>query len=216
MNRLWHGISLTPGVRMMLGLLAFVGLATVIGASTKLYDLNLWLALSSPGFESGRIWQIVTYVLLPVSLWSFLMNGFVIVFLGQALERIWSRREWWIYCLVVTVGTGAAKIIFSFAVPGALAGPSPLIFGLLAAWGFLFRYEKNSFGPGSEIMVGLLALIAGLVNFVLIWFSVGLGAAIVMLGGALVGLCYLGIQEKIIAMRAGRVAASNRINRLEI
>jgi membrane associated rhomboid family serine protease len=218
MKRLWHRVLgwLTPGIRGVLGLLSAACLATLIGTFSGLYDLDRWLALSGPGFWSGQFWQIITYVILPVSLVNFLINGLMIAFFGGSLERIWSRREVWFYCVLVTAGTGLAKVLFQFSLPSSLAGSAPLFFGLLAAWGFLFRNEKISLGWGGEITIGLVAFLAGIMNFALILFSAGLSNAFIMSAGGLAGLLYLWLQAKIIMARASRVVLSDRIRRLEI
>jgi membrane associated rhomboid family serine protease len=218
MSRLWHRVvsSFTPGVRVVLGLLLATSLATIMGDLSKVYNLNQWLALSGHDFWNGRVWPIVTYVLLPVSPLNLLVNCLVIAFLGGALERIWSRREIWGYCLIVTLGSGLTKILSQFSVPSLLAGPAPLVFGLLAAWGFLFRHEKVSLAAGSEITVGLIALLGGIINFVSIWFSTGLSDALIMTGGGLIGLLYLWLQAKMIMARGSRLVASERIQRLEL
>jgi membrane associated rhomboid family serine protease len=144
------------------------------------------------------------------------MNVLMIAFLGRSLERIWSRREVWFYCVVVTTGTGLAKVFFQFSLSSSLAGSAPLVFGLIAAWGFLFRHEKVSLAWGGEITVGLVALLAGIMNFALIFFSAGLSNALIMLGGGLAGLLYLWLQARMIMARASRIVQSERIQRLEI
>jgi membrane associated rhomboid family serine protease len=218
MKSLWHRVLelLTPGIRVVLGLLSVGCLASIIGTFSGLYDLDRWLALSGPGFWSGQVWQIITYVVLPGSLFNFLMNALMIVLLGRSLERVWSRREVWFYCVVVTAGTGLAKVLFQFSLPSSIAGSAPLVFGLIAAWGFLFRNEKISLGWGGEMTVGLVAFLAGVVNFVVILFSAGLSNALIMLGGGLAGLLYLWLQARMIMARTSRIVQSERIQRLEI
>jgi membrane associated rhomboid family serine protease len=90
MSRLWHRVvsSFTPGLRVMSGLLLAIGLATLMGDLSKVYNLNQWLALNGPDFWNGRVWPIATYVLLPVSPLNLLVNCLAIAFLGGALERI--------------------------------------------------------------------------------------------------------------------------------
>jgi len=218
MRRTWHRVSelIPPGTRLVLGLLSTGALATCIGARTGFYDLNELLGLNGPAFWSGHVWQIVTYALLPVSLWNFLMNGLMIALLSQSLERIWSRRELWSYCVVVIVGAGAAKIVLQFSLPSLLAGSAPLGLGLLAAWAFLFRGENVSLPGLGEITVGLLAAVAGAIDFALICYSSGLVDAVVALAGPLSGLLYLVLQARMIATRPSRVVHSDRVNRLEL
>ena len=148
MKHLWHRFlaSLTPGVRILLCLLSAVYLAAVIGKFSHAYDLYRWLAVSGPNFWHGQVWELITYPLLPTTVFDFVFNSLMIVLLGGLLERIWSRAEFWTYCAVAAVGAGLAKVILQFSNPFPMTGMAPVVFGLLAAWGYPFRTRKSSVG----------------------------------------------------------------------
>jgi membrane associated rhomboid family serine protease len=180
MKRLWHRFlaSLTPGVRVLLCLLSAVYLAAVIGKFSHGYDLNRWLAVSGPNFWHGQVWELITYPLLPMTVLDFVFNSLMIVLLGGLLERIWSRVEFWAYCAVAAIGAGLAKIILQSSNPFPMTGTTPVVFGLLAAWGNLFGHEKVLLVFFGEMAVWQLALLAGTVGFVTVLFSTGPVAAL--------------------------------------
>ena len=95
MRLIWHRFlqSLTPGVRVVLGVLAAAYLAEAIGRWSSAYDLSAWLALSGPVFWKGRGWLLVTYGLLPAGILNLLFNGMMVASLGPLIERSWSRGQ---------------------------------------------------------------------------------------------------------------------------
>ena len=218
MERIWHRFlaSLTPGVRILLCILSAVYLAAIIGKFSHAYDLYHWLALSGTNFRHGQIWRVVTYPLLPVGVLDLLFNSLMIILLGGLLERIWSRSELGMYCVVAAVGAGLARVILQFSNPVPMTGTGPLVFGLLAAWGCLFGHEKISLGHFGEITVRQLALLVGIISLVTTWFSAGLISAGIMLAGGLTGLFYLWLRARLLMARGSRIVDSERINRLEL
>src|ERR1035437_7672922 len=209
-------VSLTPGVQWLLGLMAAVYLAAVIGKLIHAFDLYDWLALSGPKFWSGQIWRLVTYALLPAGILDFLMNSIALVMLGGMLERHWSRGELWLYCVVAAAGAGLTKVVLQFSSPLPLTGAAPMVFGLLIAWGFLCGRENISLIPFGEMIVWKLVLVAGAISFLIMFFTAGLVTAIIMAGGGLTGFLYLWLKHKWLMSRASSVIHSERINRLEL
>jgi membrane associated rhomboid family serine protease len=219
MKRFWHRVrdSFTPGVRTLLGLLTLAYLVIAIGDVTGRYHLEGSLVLSSATLGNGDVWTVLTYVLVPLSLLNFLMNGLMIAFFGGSLERsMWSRRDFAIYCLVAVVAPGIILVVSPFSVHSPLAGSSPLVLGLLIAWGFIFRREKIPLAVLGETTAGLVACVAVVIDLVSIGSSSGVGAALVILGGGLLALLYLWLGERRLMTRPARVVASARIDRLEL
>jgi membrane associated rhomboid family serine protease len=208
--------ALTPGVRVLLGLLAAVWLTAVVGKTLHTFDLRDWLAVSGPKFWSGQIWRLMTYALLPVGIIDFFMNGVALVMLGGLLERHWPRGEFWCYCLVAAAGAGLAKVLLQFSDPLPLVGAAPMMFGLLIGWGFLCGHEKIFTFPFGEITVWKLVLAAGAVSFLIMCFTAGAVTAIIMAAGGLTGWLYLWLQHKWLMSRPARVVPSERISRLEL
>src|ERR1035437_188811 len=207
---------LTPGVQLLLCLLAGMYLTAGIGKLIRALDLYDWLALSGPKFWSGQIWRLATYALLPAGVLEFLMNSVALVMLGGMPERHWSRGELWLYCIVAAAGAGLTKVVLQFSSPLPLTGAAPMVFGLLIAWGFLCGRENISLIPFGEMIVWKLVLVAGAISFLIMFFTAGLVTAIIMAAGGLTGFVYLWLKHKWLMSRASSVIHSERINRLEL
>jgi membrane associated rhomboid family serine protease len=208
--------ALTPGVRILLGLLAAVYLAAVVGTFLHAFDLYDWLAVSGPKFWSGQIWRLATYALLPAGIMDFFMNGIALVLLGGLLERHWSRGEFWRYCLVAAAGAGLAKVLLQSSNPLPLVGATPMMFGLLVGWGFLCGHERISIIPFGEMTVWKLVLIAGAISFLIMVSTAGLVTAIIMAAGGFAGWLYLWLKHKWLMSRPASAVPSERISRLEL
>ena len=218
MKALWLGFLalLTPGVRMVLGLLAAFYLAAVAGAAAQLFDLYRWLAASGPDFWHGQIWRGVSYAFLASGIGELLMAGAVIVMVGGVLERAWSRGRLWLYCVVCAAGGGLAKVLLWAAAPQPSSGPAPVVFGLLAGWAFVCGQERVSFFNVCPMKVWqMVGLAAGVGLLGLLW-SAGLTAAVVVAAGGLTGWLYLWLREKRLMTRPEKAVKSERMRRLEL
>jgi len=207
---------LTPGVRVLLVVLTVSYLVAVIGSVLRVYDLYRWLALDPSAFLKGCVWQIFTYPLVPEGLMNFIFNAIAIVWLGRQLEREWSRRELWSYCLLAATGAGVAKLLLSSWNESSLTGSAGIVFGMLVAWLRLFGHEKVilwSVWETTILRVGFLMTATGLL---LMLFTAGLVDTLVMFCGGLTGWLYLSVRWKLNRERPGQIAESGRIRRLEL
>jgi len=218
MRNVWQRFlaALTPGVRVLLCLLAAVYLAAVIGREIHAFDLYGWFALSGPDLWRGQVWRLVTYALLPAGILDFVMNAIALVMLGGLLERHWSRGQLWLYCIVVVAGAGAAKVLLPFASPMPLTGTAPMMFGLLLAWGFLCGGEVINLLVFGQMTVWKLVLGASAVSLSIMMLTGGLGTALILAAGGLTGWLYLRLTHKWLMSRASRTTHSERISRLEL
>ena len=218
MKAAWHRFvgPLTPGVRVLLVVLALTGGAAMIGGFSRAYDLYPWLALSGAGFWKGHVWTIITYALLPAGIWDLLFNWLVILFLGVWLERVWSRSELWLCCLIAILAAGLAKVIVQPSSPFPMVGTAPVVFGLLAAWGRLFAYEKILFWFVWEMTVRQAAILMTVVGFIIMLPCAGPMNAGIMLCGALAGFLYVWLRGQMTHGRASRTVTSERMGRLEL
>jgi len=216
MKTAWHRIlaPVTPGVRILWIVIAALFLARVAGTFSHAYNLYPWLALSGPGFLSGRVWTVVTYAFLPATLLDLLFNGLALVFLGSQLERVWPRAQLWTYCLVAAVGAGLVKVLLQPATPRLFVGTAPLFFAFIAAWAWVFGHEKVMFFW--EMTVRQSAALLALIGAVMLFFSVGMMDAVLTLCGGVAGWCYLLVAEKIRRRQPSRRVDSERIGRLEL
>ena len=218
MRLIWHRFlqSLTTGVRATLFVLAMAYLAEVIGLWSSTYSLSAWLALSGPVFWHGRVWSVVTFVLLPAGILDLLFNGMMIACLGPLIERAWSRGEFWSYCLITATGAGLAKVVLQPSNPALLIGAAPMVFGLLAAWARLYGREEIKLGLIWQTTARRAALLLGAITFLLMAISAGLVIAMVTLSGGLVGWIYLSLRWKVNLARGSRTMTSERMSRLEL
>jgi membrane associated rhomboid family serine protease len=218
MSILWKRFlaPLTAGARMLLLILTVLYVVAVAGVFSHAYNLYNWLALSGPAFWKGQIWLIVTYALLPASLLDFLFNWILILFLGSWLERAWSRSQLWTYCLVAAAGAGLAKVLVQPASPFAMVGTTPIVFGLLVAWGKHFGHEKVLFWFIWEMTVRQAAVLLIAISFLVMLPCAGLVNASIMLCGGVGGWLYLGLQSRLIRARRSQTVASERMGRLEL
>jgi len=218
MSRFWHRIlaALTPGVRLLIGSLAAIYLAAVIGEWLHAFDLYGWLALSGPKFWHGQIWRLVTYAWLPAGILDLLLNCLVLLLIGGQLERHWTRGELWSYCLVAAAGAGVAKVLPPFSNSQPLAGPAPMLFGLIVGWGFLCGREQITIPPFGETTVGKLVLVVGAGILLGSFFTAGITAAIILSAGGFAGWLYLWLKHKWLMNLASRAATSERMRRLEL
>jgi membrane associated rhomboid family serine protease len=208
---------LTPGVRILLGVLTLVYLVALAGKLTTAFHCDDWLSLSARQFWDGQVWRLLTYALIPAGALDLVANGFVIILLGGLLERIQSRGVLWTICLISTAGAGVAKVTLQFSIAAPLIGATPMVFGLLAAWCYLCGHEKIAVPLFGEMLVGHLALLAGAVSLLGMVISAGLSTALVMLSGSLSGWFYVWLRRKSFMYRAARTVHSEpNISRLEL
>jgi membrane associated rhomboid family serine protease len=218
MKHAWRSFlgPLTLGVRVMLLVLTAIYLTAVAGVFTKAYNLYSWLALSGAAFWSGKIWTILTYAVLPATLVDFLFNWLLILFLGSYLERVWTHQQLWIFCGVAALGGGLAKVILQPFSPVILVGTSPIVFGLLAAWGLLFRHERILFWFMWEMSVRQAAILLTVISFLLMLPCAGLINDLIMLSGGLAGWLYVRAATAVTLSRSSRTIVSERMGRLEL
>lgn len=218
MRRFWERflVTLSPGVRILLGLLAAAYLAAVTGDLLHAFNLYDWLALSGAKFWNGQIWRLVTYAFLPAGIMDFTMNCVALVLLGGLLERIWSRGQLWLYCILAVAGAGAATVLLRSTSPMLVTGAAPMTFGLLAAWGILSGQEIINVPVIGEITVWRLVLCALAISLAITVLSMGLISGLILAAGGFTGWLYLWLKHKWLMSRPSHLAHSERINRLEL
>lgn len=220
MKHAWRSFlaPLTPGVRIILCVLTAMYALALGGYYSGAFDLYRWLGLTGPGFWSGRVWTLVTYALVPGGIMDFVFNSIFILFLGAYLERVWSRRQLWFACLVSIVGAGVAKVLVQPSSPAMMVGTAPVVFGLLAAWGWLFAFERVLFWFIWEMSVRLAAVLMALISFIAMVFCpcVGPVNAAIMLCGGVAAMVHLWLHQRLLRARPSRTVTNERMGRLEL
>jgi membrane associated rhomboid family serine protease len=218
MKAAWHRFlaPLTPGVRVLLFVLAVTYVGAVTGIFSRSYNVYPWLGLNGWTFWHGCVWTIVTYALLPASLLDFLLNWVMVLFVGVYLERVWSRRQFWRHCLISTLGAGVAKVLLDPAGPMLMVGTTPIVFGLLAAWGWIFANERVLFWFIWDMTVRQVAIVLAIVCVLLMLPCAGVKTVAIMLCGGVAALASLWVQSRFVRSRASRSFVSERMGRLEL
>ncbi|MGA2747949.1 MAG: rhomboid family intramembrane serine protease [Verrucomicrobiota bacterium] len=192
---------LTPGVGFLLAL--WIGLFL----TSRFYPLRDWLALSGPAVWHGQVWRLASYAALPASWPDLLMSSIALVWFGGTVERFWRAGEFLLYCLVAAAGAGLVKVALQYFSPGALLGPGPVCFALLAAYARLCAQDavmRQTVILFAVISVLLLGSVAGVIS------------AVIALSGGACGLGYLWLRSEWRRPRGGQNAVSQRISRLEL
>jgi membrane associated rhomboid family serine protease len=218
MKQAWRSFlaPLTPGVRALLVLLTATYVIAVAGIFTRTYNLYPSLGLTGPAFWTGKVWQLITYALLPATLVDFLINWLVIFCLGSWLERVWSWRQFWFFCALAAVGTGAARVLILPSSPRMMVGTAPIAFAVTAAWGLLFSQEKVLLWFLWETTVRQAAILLILICALIMLPCAGLINVSIMLLAALIGWLYVRVSAALTRARPGRTVISERMGRLEI
>jgi len=206
----------TPGARALLLILTVAYVIAVAGIFSRAYNVYPWLALNGAGFWKGKIWPLATYALLPANLLDFIFNWSIILILGTLLELVWSRGQFWLYCLVCVLGAGIVKVIVQPSAHVAMVGTSPILFGLLVAWGRLFANERILFWFYWDMSARQAAILIAALSYVVILPCSGLITATIMLCGGLAGWMFLWVQSRILHSNASQPVVSERMGRLEL
>lgn len=139
-------------------------------------------------------WQIFTYMFIHGGFMHLLLNMFILWMFGMELENIWGSKKFLLYYLMCGIGAGMANQFIApfFTSVGPTVGASGAIYGILAAFAYLF--------PNRLIYIYFLLPIKA--KYV-IMFYMALDlmniisradtniAHVAHLGGAVIGLIYL-------------------------
>ena len=97
------------------------------------------LGLYPPAVLSVEVWRLFTYMFLHGNLFHLLINMFMLYMFGSRLEQAWGRRRFVRYYLLCGVGAGLFALLPIPAFFNAIHIGAAGVFGLLLAFGLLFR-----------------------------------------------------------------------------
>lgn len=95
-----------------------------------------WLALSSAGFRSGKIWTLVTYGFLHGDILHLLFNLLVIYGIGKALQASLGESRFATLYFGSLLAGGILAFLFGFAKPTVTIGSSAAVFSLITIYCF--------------------------------------------------------------------------------
>jgi membrane associated rhomboid family serine protease len=111
-------------------------------ADEMLGNLPLW---APEGFESGKIWQVFTYMWIHdhhdvVS--HLLLNLLILYFIGPMFESAWGKKDFLRFFMLCGLGGGVLTLILSWFAPGMfggmVVGSSGAMLGLIVAFGLTY------------------------------------------------------------------------------
>ena len=214
-HRVWS--FLPRGIREPLALLLIAGVLALAGSFSGAWNPYAPLALWPNEFWRGRVWQAVTYPLLPFGPADLIFNGFLFSVLGTRLVKDFGWRQFWLFCLVAVVGTAATKLALTPFNHGALVGIGGIVFAMFAAWCRLFANEEVMLMAAWRMrMRTAVLIIAGLSIMFALLSPCGFWNALAMLGGGATGWLYLAAQSRWLLRRCPQPLPSERIRRLEL
>jgi membrane associated rhomboid family serine protease len=129
-------IRLTPAVKVILIIcVAMFFLQLVAPGVVSVF------ALFPSEFAHGHFWQILTYAFLHTDPLQLVLNLMMVVFIGSELEGTWGTKRFVQFYLFCAVLAGACYFLLSAILgsAGPMMGASGAIYGLLAAYGILFK-----------------------------------------------------------------------------
>jgi len=214
-QRIWS--FLPRGIREPLAILLAVGVLGLVGSYTGAWDLYGPLALWPTQFWRGRVWQMVSYALLPFGPADLIFNALFFAVLGTRLVQGFRRRGFWLFCFVAMIGTAVVKLALTPFNRGVFVGIGGVVFAMFAAWYYLFSNEEVMLmGVWRMRMRTAILIIAGLIIMFGLFSPCGFWNALAILGGGATGWLYLALRTRWILQRPAQPLASERIRRLEL
>lgn len=201
-------------INVALYLLSLIFLAFGINLSTLL-GVVPYLVL-----QKYYIWQFFTYMFMHGSLFHLLFNMLMLWMLGTELFLIWGNRFFLRYYFICGIGAGIAVVLLaflnkaSFTVP--TIGSSGAIFGLLLAYGIIFKNKVLYVFGLVPVKAGRLVLIMGAIELISLLSQENSSIShLAHLGGLLTGFVYLRFKtwQRKKASKKLRVVVDNDTNR---
>ncbi len=144
-------------------------------------------------------WQVVTYMFMHGGFMHILINMFILWMFGFELETIWGSKKFFWYYIMCGVGAGLANLLIAplFTTVGPTVGASGAIYGILAAFAFLFPNRKIYLYFFIPIKAKYLIILYMAFDLFSVIGRNDTGIAhIAHIGGAVVGIIYLLITKK--------------------
>lgn len=193
----------TPGV---IFLLTISILGFFLSAFAADFAMNIF-AISGRGLMKARIWQLVTYPFVNIMPMNLVFSGFMILFIGSAIEREWRTASFLILWLVVSVVCGILWVLITSVLGGGYigTGSGACTYGLLATFGLLNRGRRlNIFFATLEAQYLVLIFIA--IGIILnIMQPIGL----IWISGALVAYIYVKLRWRLSEQSASHTRDSS-------
>lgn len=179
-----------PPVTRALAALFFAGWLAELALGFK---LNFYFGLVPFNVTNQYwLWQPFTYIFIHADFWHFLFNTFMLWMLGRMIEPEMGSRKFLLYFLVC--GAAAALVTAAWT-PSSLRpviGASGAVYGLLAAFAFLYPNATVYFYFLFPMSARAMAILLGAVEFIMTMSAPGSKISnVTHLGGLAAGLLWL-------------------------
>jgi len=166
------------------------------------------------------VWQFFTYMFMHGSIFHLLFNMMLLWMLGTELYLIWGNRFFLKYYFICGIGAGLAVVFLSFLNPASFIvptiGSSGAVFGLLLAYGVIFKNKILYVFGLVPVKANKLVLIMGAIELVSL-FSQGDSSIshLAHLGGLLTGFIYLRFKtwKRKVSAKRFKVVVNNDTNK---
>ncbi len=206
----------SPGMRWLMLVFGVSYLVAVAGNLSHLFNLHQGFGLSSEALGRGQIWRLLTCGLTPAGLLDWLFGLVWFSVLGGQLERLWSSRTFWCYCVIGILGGVLPLLCILPAGVSVVVGSAPATFGLLAAWYRLCGHERLLLHGVGPVNVRQAAMMIGVLNAAIVYVGNGWKVTLCLMSGALAVWVGLSIHRRWNRVRLQRASGPSRMNRLEV
>jgi membrane associated rhomboid family serine protease len=201
-------------INVALYVLSLVFLAFGINLSTLLGVVPFFV------LKKYYAWQFVTYMFMHGSIFHLLFNMLMLWMLGTELYLTWGNKFFLRYYFICGIGAGLAVVLLSFLNKSSFTiptiGSSGAIFGLLLAYGIIFKNKVLYVFGLVPVKASTLVIIMGAIELVSLFSQENSSIShLAHLGGLATGFIYLRFKtwQRRAASKRLRVVADNGINR---
>lgn len=170
--------------------------------------------------EKYYAWQFLTYMFMHGSIFHLLFNMLMLWMLGTELYLVWGNRFFLKYYFICGIGAGLAVVFLSFLNSSSYTiptiGSSGAIFGLLLAYGIIFKNRVLYVFGLIPVKASKLVMIMGAIELISLFSQENSSIShLAHLGGLLTGFLYLRFKtwQKKAASKRLRVVVDNDNNR---
>lgn len=160
-------------------------------------EVSLYFGLVPALFTGGWLWQGVTYIFLHADLWHFIFNSFMLWMLGRFLEPQMGSRKFLLYFLACGAAAALVTVAWSPASERPVIGASGSVYGLLAAFAFLYPDTQVYFYFLFPMSARMMAFLLGALEFgMTVANPASRISSVTHLGGLAAGLAWLWAERR--------------------
>jgi membrane associated rhomboid family serine protease len=183
---------------------------------TRVFDLYGCLDLTPALVWKGQVWRVITYAFLPAGPLDWAVSLFWLSTLVAVVGKMWNSTQFWLYCFLGALAGALPIVLFLKSSEIGWVGGAAMIFALLVAWDWFYRYERLILLGIGEISTRQAAVLVAVINSLILFFCVGWFIMVSMWCGGLAGWLYLTLRSKLVLGKTAQQIRSERVARLEL